>query len=242
MMQVIEDAKELDRRLEEWCSGLSDVWAGDVSKVVTEEPKDVMNAFFWPGPQFIYQDLNIAHLITDYRMCRMFCHTVVREVIGALPASSHTDSLQRIFTEAVYISQQMANDICSTLPYFLGFGMEYRLDCTTAADRNCKSQNHLRVYDRLANRSLAALATGAYFAAPCIFVTKNISCIGERQRQWLLGRLLYLGKRHGHVEESPPVKPPMPSKPIAGSITSLPHQLCPALQPAVAPPSLESYG
>jgi len=138
MIKVIEEAKKIDRRLEEWCHGLSDAWAGKVGKVVTEEPKHITNAFFWPGPQFLYQDLNIAHIITDYRVCRLFCQAIIRECISAIPTSAHTEHLQRTFTEAIYISQQVVNDFCSSVPYFLGFGMEHRSDCTTPSDRKCK--------------------------------------------------------------------------------------------------------
>jgi hypothetical protein len=138
MLEVIEEAKKVDRRLEEWCNGLCDAWTGKVAKVVTEEPKDIMNAFFWPGPQFLYQDLNIAHIITDYRMCRLFCQAVVRECVNAFPTSAHSEHLQRTFTEAVYISQQMVDDFCSSVPYLLGFGMGQRADCTTPADQKCK--------------------------------------------------------------------------------------------------------
>jgi hypothetical protein len=248
MIEVIEQAKQVDRNLEEWCNGLSDVWRGEVSKVVTEEPKDVMHAFFWPGPQFVYQDLNIAHIITDYRICRIFCQAIIRECVNALPTSAHSEGLRRTFTEAIYISQQMVNDFSSSVPYHVGFGMESRADCITPADQRCKHTFPSMPITLLTQES-AAMATGAYFSAAPLYICKSISCIPARQRQWLLGRLIYIGKRHGHVEESvakqysviPRTVSTTPLTPISPLSSNSFHHFSPTMMPSASQYSLESY-
>jgi hypothetical protein len=67
---------------------------------------------------------------------------------------------------------------------------------------------------------VAAQSTGAYFAGPPLFIAKAFSCIRPKQRQWLLGRLIHIGREFGLTETAvkpapapvaePPRKPSVP--------------------------------
>lgn len=147
MLQIMEEAREVDRNLEAWYQNLSDVWTPKVTMVTAEEGDDVRNAEFWPGPQFIYTDLSVAHIICDYRVCRIYCQSVVRELYNALPATSRSSYVDQIFVEAVLITQQTVNDFSSTIPYFLGYGKESRDDCATEVDHECKFTTHNKIFN-----------------------------------------------------------------------------------------------
>jgi hypothetical protein len=225
----MRSAQDLDRRLEEWARTLPPEWRGEVAKVVTEEPLEPLRSFFWSGPVYVYADLNIANVMNEYRISRLLCQSVVLACVGALPAATaQAEHLQRSYTEAVYIAQQMVNEVCSTVPFMLGFNLGSRLD--READANDRGMLPPPRAPRFENppadlRSAfpAAQATGAYFAGPPLFIAKAFSCIRPKQRQWLLGRLIHIGTEFGLSEGSegdgakaaaaPAPSPPPPAKP-----------------------------
>jgi hypothetical protein len=135
ILGVVRRAQELDRRLEEWARTLPREWRGDVARVVTEEPREPLTAFFWTGPVYVYHDLNVANVMNEYRISRLLCQSVVLLSVGALPAATaQSEHLQRSYTEAVYIAQQMVNEVCSTVPFMLGFNLGNRSDLESSAD------------------------------------------------------------------------------------------------------------
>ncbi|KAF2670717.1 hypothetical protein BT63DRAFT_438337 [Microthyrium microscopicum] len=181
MLSIIEQAQDIDRRLEAWVHSLPNIWKADIAKIVTEPPKNVMTAPFWPGPIFTYQDLNIANVMNEYRVGRIFCQTLVMNCVEAIPNTSQTDSLQRALTEAVYIMQLMADDFCSTVPYMLGFDYYSRPGASIEDEKS-------------------TIATGGYFASWPLWVIKKVPILPEEQRKWLLARLIYIGVGHGMNE------------------------------------------
>jgi hypothetical protein len=146
MLQIMDEALNLDHSLETFFQTLPDVWAGKIVDMVTEEPLDITKAQCWPGPQVLYEDLNVAGAAADYRVVRIMCSGVVRHCFEALPTTARTAAIQRMFTKAVYIARDMVNQICSTVPYFLGYGIEYRNDGRTSADRACKCSLLLNIF------------------------------------------------------------------------------------------------
>lgn len=186
-------AQELDRGLEAWARSLPREWRADVARVVTEEPREPLTAFFWPGPVYVYGDLNIANVMNEYRISRLMCQSIVLLCVGALPAQA--EHLQRSYTEAVYIAQQMVNEVCSTVPFMLGFNLGNTLAIESGADERGTFFSFLFLADMS-----AAQSTGAYFAATPLFFAKAVSCIRAKQRQWLLGRLIHIGREFGLSE------------------------------------------
>jgi hypothetical protein len=140
ILAAIRRAQELDRGLEDWARTLPPEWRSEVAKVVTDEPVDPMSAFFWSGPVYVYADLNIANVMNEYRIARLLCQSVVLACVGALPAAATAaataggERLQRSYTEAVYIAQQMVNEVCSTVPFMLGFHPGRSLDGESGAE------------------------------------------------------------------------------------------------------------
>jgi hypothetical protein len=195
ILAVVRRAQELDRGLEAWARSLPREWRADVARVVTEEPREPLTAFFWPGPVYVYGDLNIANVMNEYRISRLMCQSIVLLCVGALPAQA--EHLQRSYTEAVYIAQQMVNEVCSTVPFMLGFNLGNTLGSGAESGADERGTSFLLSF--LADMS-AAQSTGAYFAATPLFFAKAVSCIRAKQRQWLLGRLIHIGREFGLSE------------------------------------------
>jgi hypothetical protein len=75
--------------------------------------------------------------MNEYRIARLLCQSVVLLCVGALPAGATAaagERLQRSYTEAVYIAQQMVNEVCSTVPFMLGFHPGRSLDGESDAE------------------------------------------------------------------------------------------------------------
>jgi hypothetical protein len=227
----VRRAQDLDRRLEEWARTLPAEWRSEVAKVVTEEPREPLSAFFWSGPVYVYGDLNIANVMNEYRISRLLCQSIVLACVGALPtATAQAEHLQRSYTEAVYIAQQMVNEVCSTVPFMLGFNLGNRLDGESdASERGMRPSPDAPRFENppadLRSAFPALQSTGAYFAGPPLFIAKAFSCIRPKQRQWLLGRLIHIGREFGLTEAggegrgktpaaaAPAPSPPSPAKP-----------------------------
>jgi hypothetical protein len=124
MTTQLKKIQQVDVLLEEWIHSLPTAWNANIKKVVTEEPKNIWTAFFWTGPVYTYQDLNIANVMNDYRVARLFCQTVAMECISAIPANVRSDSANQAYTRSMYVAHHMVNEIASTLPYLLGFDIE----------------------------------------------------------------------------------------------------------------------
>jgi hypothetical protein len=178
MISVIDQAQDLDRRLELWLHSLPEVWHHEIRRVVTEHPSNVMMSTMWPGPVYTYEDLGVANVMNECRVSRVLCQSLIMQCCEAIPEPSMSESLNRAYTRAVYVTKQMVNDFCSTLPFLLGF------DYYTRAGAHPEDEK-------------ATIATGAFFAVWPLFVLKKIACIPELQRKWMLGRLIYIGVGYG---------------------------------------------
>lgn len=124
IMTLIGKAINIDKNLEDWTRTLPEAWNIETRKVVNYQPDDITIAEFWPGPVYIYQDLKVANLLNDCRICRIFCQSIVLGCIAALPMNS--GEWDHISTQALYIIQQAVNEICWSIPYLLGFDYHNR--------------------------------------------------------------------------------------------------------------------
>ena len=97
----------------------------------------MITALYWPGPVHTYGDLNIANVINDYRICRIFCQAAIMNCIDAIPTTMQPEHLTRVYTQAVYVTRRMVNDFSSSLPYLLGFDY-YTRPGACAADEKCE--------------------------------------------------------------------------------------------------------
>jgi hypothetical protein len=200
MMKLIRTAKETDSALEHWALTLSQLWEPRVIMRIAEEPEDNKTAQFWKGPVHVYTDLGMANVWNDYRVSRIFCQSVILGCVAALPAQLKTGQVQRVSAQAVSITQQMVDDFCSVVPYLFGIGKEFEAKKVSRLDQAGMCALRVLTYPMLI-RTIALRATGAYYAAWPLWVTKEIRTISENQRDWLLSRLLFIGKTWGLSED-----------------------------------------
>jgi len=180
---VIEHTQVVDQRLENWVKSLPEIWKGETPKIVVEEPSDPLSEFFWTGPVYVYQDLNIANVMNEYRVLRLSCQSIILDCIDSIPNQLLSEQLEIAQRKALYLVQKMIDDICSTVPFLLGFDIINR--------RWVKS-----ISDETAEKS-----TGGFYAATPLFIARKYMFIPSKQRQWLLGRLYHIGRELGLSED-----------------------------------------
>lgn len=126
MMALIRTAKEIDSQLEHWALTVPDEWEYHTVEYCREEPKDVYKSQYWRGPIHEYYDLNVANIINDYRISRIFCQAVILGCISVLPLQAQTEATDRVSAQATYLTQQMVDDFSSSVPFLLGYNLKGR--------------------------------------------------------------------------------------------------------------------
>ena len=137
-LDIIAQAENLDRRLEEWFNTLPDAWAAHIVRVITETPEDVRGALFWPSPVYAYGNINICNSINEYHMSRLICQNIIREGVDALPSEDRMEHLHAAKYRALSISQRLADDFCNTVPYMLGYHVPEGPWMATTTEMKCK--------------------------------------------------------------------------------------------------------
>ncbi|KAF2753762.1 hypothetical protein EJ05DRAFT_489931 [Pseudovirgaria hyperparasitica] len=173
---LLQSTKKMDAGLENWAATLPSTWNPQIISIVEDSDTDIMLCPEWPGPQHIYNDVFVSNIQNDYRVTRIFCQIVIMgclSIIGDMGQNSDFEMLR-----AQYTSQQMVNDICSSVPFHMSFDMHSRP--RTTGDEN-----------------KAAEALGAYFLAWPLFVCNRVPNVSEQQRMWIAGRLMRIGVSFG---------------------------------------------
>jgi len=121
-------AKKIDWELECWALTIPSESKPWTKEVYLEQPEEVFTAEVWPGPIHQYRDLPITGVWNDYRASRIACQAVILDCINALPSHLQTDQLERMSKQAANTSQQMVDDICSSIPFLLAYDSKSRKD------------------------------------------------------------------------------------------------------------------
>jgi len=123
LREVISSAEAADLEFELWESSLPDSWLPKTVAVVNEIPLNPFTAEAWMGEMHIYEDLFMANITNDYRVSRIFCHTIIMSCVAALDPLQLDSEMTKLSKRAQFIVQKMVDDISSSVP----FHMEYNL-------------------------------------------------------------------------------------------------------------------
>jgi len=145
MMSLIRTAKDIDSQLEHWALTVPEEWEYHTIEYCREEPKNLYTSQYWRGPIHEYYDMNVANIINDYRVSRIFCQAVILGCISALPVEAKTAATDRVSAHATYLTQQMVDDFSSSIPYLLGYKIQGRAR-TSGISEGCKyAGKHFRM-------------------------------------------------------------------------------------------------
>jgi hypothetical protein len=123
--QILEFAQMVDGNLAEWYATLPSEWKHSTIGVVSEMPalEDLAITEKWPGEQHIYNDVPLASIVNDYRVCRIFCRRVIMACINWLSVSGRAVD-EAEYNHSVYVVQQMVDDISACVPFHLDYELQ----------------------------------------------------------------------------------------------------------------------
>ncbi|KAL5118488.1 hypothetical protein ACEQ8H_003664 [Pleosporales sp. CAS-2024a] len=189
--EILQFAQKVDGHLAQWYATLPPEWKhstiGLVSDVVPalarEEQGAIMMMEKWPGEQHVYNDVPLASIVNDYRVCRIFCRRVMIACLNWLSIAGQNEDMMTTTTtgeyeQSVFVIQKMVDDISACVPFHLDYQLQ------VAAKEMGQEQN-------------AAEAFGGYSLVWPLYVAANAETIPQAQRDWLLGRLSVIGTKFG---------------------------------------------
>ncbi|KAF2478056.1 uncharacterized protein BDR25DRAFT_250586 [Lindgomyces ingoldianus] len=186
-LAILEFAQMVDANLQQWSNTLPPDWQYTTVAMVYDMPEDLSTAEQWSGPQHVYEDVHIASIVNDYRVCRIFCQSVIIACINYLGLDADSP-LNDAYNSAVFFVQQMVDEICACVPFHLSYDMQpvAKKLGQDQAGKSLPSYSHP-----------PAEALGGYFMVWPLYVAANAETVPKRQRDWLSGRLFNIGKTFG---------------------------------------------
>ncbi|KAH7080762.1 hypothetical protein FB567DRAFT_531691 [Paraphoma chrysanthemicola] len=177
--QILEFAQMVDGNLAGWYTTLPPEWRHTTIGVVSIIPavEDLAVTEKWPGEQHIYNDVPLASIVNDYRVCRIFCRRVIMACINWLGIGGHVDE-DGEYDKSVFVIQQMVDDVSACVPFHLDYELQ------VVAKEMGQEQN-------------AAEAFGGYSLVWPLYVAANAETVPQAQRDWLFGRLSVIGTKFG---------------------------------------------
>jgi hypothetical protein len=110
----------MDASLQKWVMTLPESWDYKLVSIVQDMPCEPELAPAWPGPQHSYQDIFVSSIINDYRVSRIFCHTVIlacNRFLGRADSQGLDPQVDLDLLNARFVTQQLVDDICASVPY-----------------------------------------------------------------------------------------------------------------------------
>ena len=124
---ILGYAQLVDANLQDWYTTLPTDWQYQTVGMFGNIPDEVAKSEHWIGPQHVYEDVHVASIINDYRVCRIFCNSVVVSCVnwlamgkaGKQPTSSAYDN-------AMFVIQAMVDEISACVPFHMSYEMQPR--------------------------------------------------------------------------------------------------------------------
>ncbi|CAF9924133.1 MAG: hypothetical protein HETSPECPRED_005502 [Heterodermia speciosa] len=190
IIELLNQATQLDQILTAWAISVPREWKFTATDNF-ELPKSVpRETFIYKDRVDVYEDLVVASIWNSYRVNRIRVLSIVCDCIDALPPLPTT--LLKSRRELAYVTmQKLADDICASVPFFLGTKM-----CAGTDDKPSVEYPYTTSKPNKAHRRSAAGAGGYNLIEPFHEPLKSvlgISSLRAGQKEWILGQLARIG-------------------------------------------------
>ena len=201
---LLHEVRSVDIILSTWPASIPDSWQYTaISRACWSTPQIPTEYSYeiYPGTQDSYYDIWLASVWNTYRISRLFLNAITVRCITWLSQAfitskpTHPPNEDPEYINATVTIQNMADDICSSVPFFLGYDI-----------RSLPPELELEILDPIP--SYAALsgtcsspsspsAIHAYFLLWPLFVCRSALTIPLSQRNFLRARMLAVAERFG---------------------------------------------
>ena len=175
LLDIITNAKATDDQLAAWVA--SDLGLPEYPMTIRQQEESTED--MWKGDVDIYTDIYVAQLWNIYRTCRITLHNIITRALRRLNPDDPLTSNQQ-FRASTAILQEMADGICASVPFLLGYRLVNEHDSL-----------------RMEKPDMESPALGAYLALWPLQMAVSASYTSSDQKRWVQGRLVYLGEQYG---------------------------------------------
>jgi len=129
--EIIRRTLNLDAELMSILFTAPPSWSYKTVKVPQMDGEPITNAV-WGDSYHVYRNLSVSGVWNNARSARLLMHELLLETVKSIEGSSPENSSlhqQRILaSQSQKIGQQLVDDICASVPFHLGVGMEDNFD------------------------------------------------------------------------------------------------------------------
>lgn len=187
-LKLLLDAKDLDELLVKWASSLAERFKFISSSL---ESSDNGSEHVYPPRIDVYFDRAKASLWNSWRAQRLLVHATVVNCAELLENHCNSYAYRSERTGAMNRIQSLADDICSSIPFFLGheahYESRYPHEAGAASLPLCFGENSI------AHASLMR---------PSLSVASQIVYVPYSQRQWMQQYLTVFASHLGNREKA----------------------------------------
>lgn len=128
-LDLMQTALELDRELVAWAESLEDSWGYEIMDANGPDFND-QNGYPCKAPSsaalgrchHVYRAVDVVSAWNNYRQTRIILQEVMKSMAGHILGLGESAEPEQIISYATATAMQMAEDICSSVPYFFQSG------------------------------------------------------------------------------------------------------------------------
>ena len=203
LQNVIQQGMHVDSQFLAWTHDLPSNWPWKTGTGMTLAPGQDMDSFVYCGRMDVHDDLWNTNIWNCYRSSRITVNSVIMECIDCLDASGSDPTLAARRHSRALICQEMADDICGSVPFHLGtrddrLGFEdHPLVEFPMVDSTKVSGQHRRI----------AAALGGWFLVEPFYVPLHtclsVERLREGQKEWIGGQLRRISRIYNVKVDDP---------------------------------------
>ncbi|KAI9657881.1 MAG: hypothetical protein M1831_004117 [Alyxoria varia] len=174
---LINEAQNLDEKLEEWYQNKDDVFQFSTKSVICGKRSETTDHVYGSTLR-IYHDLGVSHTLNRYSVLRIYTNNIVINCSKWLSTSPE----DTVYFKALYTIRKMVDDICAGVPFHLN----YAEDGQTCDPRGKDDDD------------IAKDAMGAFHLMWPLAVALKVDIIPDAQRQWIKERMQFFSDTYDY--------------------------------------------
>lgn len=175
------EAEAIDSAFEVWIDSLPSWVPKTLFHLDMPILADISQMTAWPGPIDAYPSVLTCGILIKYYAARMILLSIVMRCATFLEGPQESEYARLLRGSRALESQQLANKICSAVPFMLD------MDLTAESLSTARAPHHKGVFE----------GGGAMMLIWSLFVASNIDCVPLIQRQWMRCTLRSISEDYG---------------------------------------------